>query len=160
MEIIDGKLDASGLRFGIVASRFNSAIVDHLVRGCVDAFVRHGADDDDITLVHVPGAFELAPVASELAKNESIDAIVCLGVVIRGATDHYRYVAGEAAKGIAAVGRECRMPVVFGVLTTDTIDQAIERAGTKSGNKGWDAAVSAIETANVISAIRDRRDQG
>lgn len=154
MRTIEGRLDASGLRFGIIASRFNKTIVDQLVIGAHDALVRHGAADDDITLAWVPGAFELAPVAGEIIETGSVDAVVCVGVVIRGATDHYRYVAGEAASGIAAVARATRTPVVFGVLTTDTIDEALERAGTKAGNKGWDAALSAIESAHVLRQVR------
>lgn len=153
-KVIEGKLDAHGLRFGIVASRFNSAIVDQLVSGCVDALGRHGAADDDITLVWVPGAFELPLVALELAETGTVDAVICLGVVIRGATDHYTYVAGQAAAGIADVARAVRVPLIFGILTTETIEQAVERAGTKAGNKGWDAAVGAIEAADILRHIR------
>lgn len=152
--VIEGKLDAGGLRFGVVASRFNSAIVDQLVSGCCDLLRRHGCDDDDITVVWAPGAFELPLIALELAETGTVDAVICLGVVIRGATDHYTYVAGQAAAGVADVARATRVPVIFGILTTDTIEQAVERAGTKAGNKGSDAAVSAIEAVDVLRSIR------
>lgn len=152
--VIEGKLDAGGLRFGVVASRFNSAIVDQLVSGCCDLLRRHGCEDDDITVVWAPGAFELPLIALELAETGTVDAVICLGVVIRGATDHYTYVAGQAAAGVADVARATRVPVIFGILTTDTIEQAVERAGTKAGNKGSDAAVSAIEAVDVLRSIR------
>ncbi|MCE7883436.1 MAG: 6,7-dimethyl-8-ribityllumazine synthase [Actinobacteria bacterium ATB1] len=152
--VIEGKLDAGGLRFGVVASRFNSAIVDQLVSGCCDLLRRHGCEDDDITVVWAPGAFELPLLALELAETGTVDAVICLGVVIRGATDHYTYVAGQAAAGVADVARATRVPVIFGILTTDTIEQAVERAGTKAGNKGSDAAVSAIEAVDVLRSIR------
>lgn len=152
--VIEGKLDAGGLRFGVVASRFNSAIVDQLVSGCCDLLRRHGCEDDDITVVWAPGAFELPLLALEFAETGTVDAVICLGVVIRGATDHYTYVAGQAAAGVADVARATRVPVIFGILTTDTIEQAVERAGTKAGNKGSDAAVSAIEAVDVLRSIR------
>lgn len=154
MQVIEGMLQGEGMRVGIVASRFNSAIVEHLVAGAADALVRHGVSDTDITLVWAPGAFELPVLALELAETGAVDAVVCLGAVIRGATDHYTYVAGEAAKGVADVARSTRVPVIFGILTTDTIEQAVERAGTKAGNKGVDCALSAIEAVNVLREIR------
>lgn len=152
--VIEGALDAKGMRFGIVASRFNSAIVDDLVAGCLDGIRRHGGSADDVTLVWVPGAYELPLIALELAESGSVDAVICLGAVIQGATDHHVYVSGQAASGIADVGRSTRVPVIFGILTTASIEQAVERAGTKSGNKGWDAALSAIESIDVIRRVR------
>lgn len=153
--VIEGYLDATALRVGIVASRFNAAIVENLVSGCVDGLRRHGVADDDITVVWTPGAFELPLIALELAETGAVDAVVCLGVVIRGATDHYIYVATQAASGVADVARTVRVPVIFGILTTETIEQAVERAGTKAGNKGWDAAISAIESVNVLRQVRE-----
>lgn len=154
MQVIEGMVRGEGLRVGIVASRFNSAIVEHLVDGAADALRRHGVSDSDITLVWAPGAFELPVLALELAETATVDAVVCLGAVIRGATDHYTFVAGEAAKGVADVARSTRIPVIFGILTTDTIEQAVERSGTKAGNKGVDCALSAIEAVNVLREIR------
>jgi len=154
VQVIEGMLAGEGMRVGIVASRFNSAIVEHLVDGAADTLRRHGVGDADITLVWAPGAFELPVLALELAETGAVDAVVCLGAVIRGATDHYAYVAGEAAKGVADVARSTRVPVIFGILTTDTIEQAVERAGTKAGNKGADCALSAIEAVNVLREIR------
>lgn len=154
MRTIEGTLNGEGLRVGVVASRFNSAIVEHLVDGALDGLRRHGVGDADITVVWVPGAFELPVIALELAETATVDAVVCLGAVIRGATDHYAYVAGEAAKGTADVARSTRVPVIFGILTTDTIEQAVERSGTKAGNKGWDSACSAIEAVNVLREVR------
>src|SRR3972149_864071 len=144
-KIIEGKLVAKGMKFGIVASRFNDFICGRLIEGALDALTRAGADEKDISVYKVPGAFELPLAAKKLAKSARFDAIVCLGAVIRGATPHFEYISAEVTKGIAAVGMETEIPVAFGVLTTDTIEQAIERAGTKSGNKGWDAAITAIE---------------
>ena len=154
MPTLEGPLDATGLRFGVVAARFNGEIVHNLAEGATDCLRRHGAADDDVVLAWVPGAFELPLVAQELAETGAVDAVVCLGAVIRGATDHYVYVCSEAARGIADVSRTTRVPVVFGVLTCDTIEQATERAGTKAGNKGWDAAIAAIESANLLRAVR------
>jgi 6,7-dimethyl-8-ribityllumazine synthase len=136
-------------RFGIVAARFNAFIVERLVEGALDALHRHGVGDDRITLVRVPGSWEIPPVCSRLAKSGSIDAIIALGCVIRGATAHFDYVAGEVSKGVSSVTAQTRVPVAFGVLTTDTIEQAIERAGTKAGNKGFDAALTAIEMVSL-----------
>jgi 6,7-dimethyl-8-ribityllumazine synthase len=150
---IEGELSARDLRFGIVATRFNEFIVDSLVRGAVDALLRHGASEKDITLVRVPGAWEMPWAVKQMAGSRRYDAILALGAVIRGATPHFEYVAGECAKGIAQAGLAAGMPVAFGVLTTDTIEQALERAGTKAGNKGADAACSAIEMARLMQRL-------
>jgi 6,7-dimethyl-8-ribityllumazine synthase len=150
---IEGTVNARGLRFGIVASRFNDFIVDKLVDGAVATLLRHGADAADISIVRVPGAYEMPLVAKKMAATRRYDALVALGCVIRGATPHFDYVAGEAARGVAAVSRELEIPVGFGILTVDTIEQAIERAGTKAGNKGVDAALAAIETATVLRQL-------
>lgn len=152
-KIFEGKLDASGLRFGIVISRFNSFISDRLLDGAVDALLRHGADDAVIEVVRVPGAFEIPLIAQKLATSGHHDAIICLGAIIRGSTPHFNYVSAEVTKGVATVSLETGIPISFGVLTTDTIEQAIERAGTKAGNKGFDAAMSALEMANIIKVI-------
>jgi 6,7-dimethyl-8-ribityllumazine synthase len=151
--IIEAGLVAKGKRFGIIASRFNDFITDRLVGGAVDALTRSGAKDTDIDIVKVPGAFEIPLVAQKLARNKKYHAIICLGAVIRGATPHFDYVCAEASKGIAHASMETGMPIIFGILTTDTIEQAIERAGTKAGNKGWSAAVAAIEMANLMEAV-------
>lgn len=143
----------SGARFGIVASRFNAFIVDRLVDGALDALQRHGAARESTTLVRVPGAWEMPVAIARLARSRRIDAVIALGAVIRGSTPHFDYVAGEIAKGAAHIQLETGVPVLFGVLTTDTIEQAIERAGTKAGNKGYDAATAAIEMVNVVSAM-------
>ncbi len=148
--IIEAGLQAGGKKFGIIAARFNDFITERLVNGAVDALKRSGAADEDITLVKVPGAFEIPLVAKKMAGSGSFDAVICLGAVIRGATTHYDYVCAEVSKGIATVSLDAGVPVIFGVLTTDTIEQAVERAGTKAGNKGFDAAISAIEMANLM----------
>jgi 6,7-dimethyl-8-ribityllumazine synthase len=153
MPEIAGDLDGRGLRVAVVCGRFNDLITERLLAGCRDGLVRHGAGDDDITVVWVPGSFEIPLAAQQAARSGRYDAVVCLGAVIRGATDHYEHVAGQAAAGIARAGMETGVPVIFGVLTTDTIEQAIERAGTKAGNKGYDAAVAAIETVNVLRQL-------
>ncbi|MGC9046050.1 MAG: 6,7-dimethyl-8-ribityllumazine synthase, partial [Thermodesulfovibrio sp.] len=140
MKIIEGKLDAQGLKFGIVVSRFNEFITSRLLEGAIDALIRHGAQQTDIEIVRVPGSFEIPIIAKKLAQTGKFHAIVCLGTLIRGATPHFDYIAAEVSKGIALVGLETGIPVSFGVITADTIEQAIERAGSKSGNKGWDAA--------------------
>lgn len=145
---------ASGLRFAVVLSRFNSLVGDRLLEGALDTLRRHGAADDDITLARVPGAFEIPLVASEMAKVGTFDAVICLGAVIRGATAHFDYVAGPLASGLANIAVQTGVPVLFGVLTTDTIEQALERAGTKAGNKGADVAAAAIEMANLLRKIR------
>lgn len=151
--IIEAGLVAKGKRFGIIASRFNDFITDKLVGGAVDALTRSGADDEQIDIVKVPGAFEIPMVAQQMAKSKKYHAIVCLGAVIRGATPHFDYVCAEASKGIAHVSLDTRVPVIFGIVTTDTIEQAIERAGTKAGNKGFSAAISAIEMANLMETV-------
>ena len=151
--VIEGHLDAGGLRFGLVVSRFNSFICDRLVEGAVDALVRHGADAGQIDIAKVPGAFELPLAAQRMAQSGRYDALICLGAVIRGSTPHFDYVSSEVSKGIAHVSLDTGVPVAFGVLTTDTIEQAIERAGTKAGNKGFDAAMTVIETVNVFREI-------
>ena len=147
-EII-GKLNAEGKKFGIVSSRFNDFISNKLLDGALDALGRHGAKDTDIEIVRVPGSFEIPFAAKVMAESKKYDAVICLGTVIRGATPHFDYIAAEVSKGIATVGLDTGVPTIFGVITTDTIEQAIERAGTKSGNKGFDAAVAAIEMANL-----------
>jgi len=150
---IQGDLAAKGLKLAIVASRFNDFITAKLVDGAIDGLLRHGASEGDIEIVKVPGAFEIPLVAKILAQSKKYHAIICLGAVIRGATPHFEYVSAEVSKGVAAVSSESGLPVIFGVLTTDTIEQAIERAGSKGGNKGWDAALSAIEMANLLRQI-------
>lgn len=149
MKKLEGKLLAEGMKIGIVASRFNDFIVDHLVSGAEDCFVRHGGDSDNLTLVLVPGAFEIPLTAQKLADSGKFDAVVCLGAVIRGATPHFDMVANESAKGIALAAMKSGVPVLNGILTTDSIEQAVERAGTKAGNKGADAMISAIEMVNL-----------
>ena len=153
MKVLEGNLVANGSKIAIVAARFNEFIVSKLVSGCVDGLVRHNVSDDDITLAWVPGAFEIPLMASKLAKSGKYDAVICLGAVIRGSTTHYDYVCSEVSKGIANVSLQTEKPVIFGVLTTDSIEQAIERAGTKAGNKGYDAAVTAIEMANLLKSF-------
>lgn len=152
MKKIEAQLNGNGLKVAIVAARFNEFITGRLIEGAEDGLVRHGVDSDDITLYRVPGAFEIPMMAQKVATTE-VDVVICLGAVIRGNTPHFDYVAAEVSKGCANVSLECGKPVIFGVLTTDTIEQAIERAGTKAGNKGYDAAVSAIEMANLVSMI-------
>ena len=150
MKVLEGNLVANGSKIAIVAARFNEFIVSKLVSGCVDGLVRHNVSDDDITLAWVPGAFEIPLMASKLAKSGKYDAVICLGAVIRGSTTHYDYVCSEVSKGIANVSLNTDIPVMFGVITTENIEQAIERAGTKAGNKGYDCAVSAIEMVNLL----------
>jgi 6,7-dimethyl-8-ribityllumazine synthase len=156
MRRVDGMLSAKGMKLAIVASRFNSFIVEKLVEGAVDAIVRTGGSQDDITLVHCPGSFEIPQVARRLVETGENDGIICLGCVIRGATAHFDYVAGEASKGIGQLAHMAKIPVLFGLLTTDTIEQAIERAGTKAGNKGFDAAMAAIEMVSVFQQLGRR----
>ena len=153
MKTIEGQLSAQGLRVGIVVARFNEFINSKLVAGAVDALKRHGAEEDDIHVAWVPGAFEIPLIAQKMAETKKYDALICLGTVIRGSTSHYDYVCAEVSKGGAHVGMASGVPTMFGVLTTDTIEQAIERAGTKAGNKGFDAAMGAIEMANLLKAI-------
>ena len=153
MNLLEGKLLAEGQRIGIVAGRFNEFITSKLLGGALDAFKRHGGDEANIDLAWVPGAFEIPLVAKKMAETKKYDAVVCLGAVIRGATPHFDMVANEATKGIANVGLQTGTPIIFGVLTTDTIEQAVERAGTKAGNKGSEAAKAAIEMANLAKLI-------
>lgn len=153
MKTYEGKLVAEGIRVGIVASRFNDFIVSHLVSGAMDGLARHGVAESAISIAWVPGAFEIPFAARRLAAREDVDAVICLGAVIRGSTPHFDYVCAEASKGIAQVSLSADKPVIFGLLTTDTIEQAVERAGTKAGNKGYDAAVGAIEMVNLIRAM-------
>jgi 6,7-dimethyl-8-ribityllumazine synthase len=153
MTVYEGDLIGSGLKIAIVVSRFNELLSSRLLGGAKDALARHGVDDGDVDVAWVPGAFEIPMVAKRLAKSERYDAIIALGVVIRGATPHFEYVASEVSKGVAQVSLKTGVPVAFGVVTADSIEQAVERAGTKQGNKGWDAAVSAIEMANLLKAM-------
>jgi 6,7-dimethyl-8-ribityllumazine synthase len=153
MKTFEGKLEAKNLRFGIVVSRFNEFISSKLLSGCVDGLTRHGAGEDAIEIAWSPGSFEIPLVAKKMAQSEKYDAVICLGAVIRGATPHFDYVAAEVSKGVAQVSLETGVPVIYGVLTTDSIEQAIERAGTKSGNKGFDAALAAMESANVLRQL-------
>jgi 6,7-dimethyl-8-ribityllumazine synthase len=153
MKIIEGELQAKGLKFGIIVSRFNDFITSRLLDGAIDALLRHGAEEDDIEVVRVPGSFEIPLVAKKIASKGLYNAVICLGTVIRGATPHFDYVATEVSKGIAAASMETGIPIAFGVITSDTIEQAVERAGTKAGNKGWDAAITAIEMAQVLKKL-------
>lgn len=152
-QIIEAGLRADGKKFGIIAARFNDFITERLVGGAIDALKRSGAADGDISLVKVPGAFEIPLVAKKMAASNDYDAVICLGAVIRGATSHYDYVCAEVSKGIATVSLEYGLPVIFGVLTTDSIEQAIERAGTKAGNKGFDSALAAVEMVNLMTTM-------
>jgi 6,7-dimethyl-8-ribityllumazine synthase len=153
VKMLEGSLIAKGKRFGIVISRFNDFITKKLSESCVDTLTRHGAKDSEIELAWVPGAFEIPLVAKKMAMSKKYDAVICLGTVIRGETPHFDYVASEVSKGVAKVGLDANIPVIFGVITADNIEQAIERAGAKQGNKGQDAALSAIEMVNLMSAI-------
>lgn len=150
---IEGKLSAKDFKFAIVVSRFNDLICNRLLEGAVDCLKRHHADEENITVVKIPGSYEIPVTAEKLASSKKYDAIICVGAVIRGATPHFEYISAEVTKGIAQVGMNYKLPVVYGVITTDTLEQAIERAGTKSGNKGWDAAISAIEMVNVFKQL-------
>jgi 6,7-dimethyl-8-ribityllumazine synthase len=152
-KVVEASLVAKGKKFAIVVSRFNDFITDKLVGGAVDALVRSGTLDKDIDVVKVPGAFEIPLVAHKLASRKKHDAVICLGAVIRGATPHFDYVSAEVSKGVAAASLETGMPIIFGVVTTDTLEQAIERAGSKAGNKGWDAALAAVEMANLMGTV-------
>jgi 6,7-dimethyl-8-ribityllumazine synthase len=151
--VVEGQMNAAGLRFALVVSRFNHFITARLEEGAIDALTRHGADPAVIDVYRVPGAFEMPLAARKVAASGNYDAVIAIGCVVRGSTPHFDYVAGEAAKGLAIAGMETGVPVSFGVLTTDNLEQAIERAGTKSGNKGWDAAMGAIEMANLLKAM-------
>ena len=151
--VYEGKISAENKRFALVVSRFNDFISDRLLTGALDALHRHGARDEDINIVKVPGSFEIPLMAKKMAEKEKYDAVICLGAVIRGSTPHFEYISAEVSKGIALVGLESGIPVIFGVLTADTLEQAIERAGTKAGNKGWAAAVAAMEMANLMESV-------
>jgi len=150
---IEGVLQGEGKKFAIVISRFNDFITGRLLEGAADCLARHGVDEEDIAVIWVPGAFEIPMIAKKVAKTNAFDAILCLGAVIRGSTPHFDYVCAEVSKGVAAIGMDTGVPTIFGVVTTETIEQAIERAGTKAGNKGWEAAISALEMANLNQSI-------
>jgi len=151
--IIEGRLLGEGRKFALIVSRFNDFISDRLMGGALDALLRSGVKDEDIDIVKVPGAFEIPLVAKKMVNKKKYDAVICLGAVIRGATPHFEYVSAEVSKGIATVSIESEVPVIFGIITTDTIEQAIERAGTKAGNKGWSSAMSALEMANLVEVV-------
>jgi 6,7-dimethyl-8-ribityllumazine synthase len=153
MKIIEGELQAKGLKFCVIVSRFNDFITSRLLDGAKDALLRHGAKEDDIDVIKVPGSFEIPMVARKIALKGVYNAIICLGTIIRGATPHFDYIASEVSKGIASVSLETGVPIAFGVITSDTIEQAVERAGSKSGNKGWNAAITAIEMIQVLKKI-------
>jgi len=152
-KILEAKLIAKGKKFALIVSRFNDFITDRLVGGAVDALLRSGADEEDIQIVKVPGCFEIPLAAKKMAAKGVYNAVICLGAVIRGSTPHFEYVSAEVSKGVAMVGLESEIPVIFGIITTDTIEQAIERAGAKAGNKGWNAAMAAVEMANLMETI-------
>lgn len=152
-KIYEAGLSAEGKKFALIVSRFNDFITEKLANGAIDALRRSGAKDEDIDVVKVPGAFEIPLIAKKVAKTGRYNAIICIGAVIRGATPHFEYVSAEVSKGVAMVGLESEVPIIYGIVTTDTIEQAIERAGTKAGNKGWSAAISAIEMANLIEVV-------
>src|SRR4030067_355910 len=153
MKIVEGELQAKGLKFAIVVSRFNDFITSKLLDGAKDALLRHGAKEEDIDIARVPGSFEIPLIAKKLALKGTYNAVICLGAVIRGATPHFEYVAAEVSKGVAAASMETGVPIAFGVITSDSIEQAIERAGTKRGNKGWDAAIIVIEMARLLKEL-------
>lgn len=153
MSLFEGMLLGKGLKFGVVASRFNEFITRKLLEGTQDALLRHGVDQEDIDVAWVPGSFEIPLVAQKLAQTKRYDAVICLGAVIRGATPHFEYIAAEVTKGIARAGLETGLPITYGIITADTLEQAVERAGTKAGNKGFDAAVDAIEMVNLLKGI-------
>jgi len=153
-KVISGNLIATGKKFAIVASRFNEFITNKLINGAQDCFLRHGTKEKDIDVIWVPGSFEIPPTAKKLAKIKKYNAIICLGAVIRGETPHFDYISSEAAKGVASVAMDTDLPVIFGIITADTLEQSIERAGTKAGNKGFDAALSAIELSNLYEQIK------
>ncbi len=153
MKSYEGELKAEGFKFGVVASRFNHLLVDRLVEGALDCILRHGGRREDITIVRVPGSWEIPVVVKRLLRREDIDAVIALGVLIRGSTPHFEYIAAEVSKGLASVSLELGKPVSFGIITADTLEQAVERAGTKMGNKGWESALSAIEMVNLIRKL-------
>jgi 6,7-dimethyl-8-ribityllumazine synthase len=152
-KVFEGKLEAAGFRFGIVVSRFNNFLTDKLLEGAMDCLSRHGADQANVSVAYCPGAFEVPPVAARMVKSGNFDAVICLGAVIRGETPHFEYIASESAKGIAKLGMDAGIPVIYGVVTADTLEQGIERSGTKAGNKGWNAAEAAVEMVNLFKAI-------
>ncbi len=156
-KIVEGKIRAEGLRFGIVVSRFNSFITERLLEGALDALRRNGAKEEAIEIYRTPGSFEIPAVVKRLVERNSCDAVICLGAVIRGATPHFTYISAEVSKGIAQLSLESAIPIAYGIITADTIEQAIERAGTKAGNKGWDAALSAIEMANLYRELGGKK---
>jgi len=156
MQVLEGHLDAQGLRFALVVSRFNEALTSRLESGAVDCLVRHGASEDDITIVRVPGAWEIPMVAARLAGDGSVDAVISVGALVRGGTAHFDLIAAEVAKGVAQVAMTTGVPVTFGVITADTLEQAVERAGTKMGNKGWEAALAAVEMARLSERLSRR----
>ena len=160
MKIMEGGLQAQGKKFGIIVARFNSFIGERLLEGAIDTLLRSGAQESDIEVAKVPGAYEIPLIALKMAQSKRYDAVICLGAVIRGATPHFDFVANEVAKGVAQVGMEHGLPVIFGVLTTDSVEQAIERAGTKAGNKGADCAVAAIEMVNLLAALPRLKSAG
>jgi 6,7-dimethyl-8-ribityllumazine synthase len=153
MQVIEGKLDARDLKFALVTSRFNEALTSRLESGAVDCLSRHGADEDQITIVRVPGAWEIPMVAARVAASGRFDAVICVGALVRGGTAHFDLIANEVAKGIASTAMESGVPITFGVITADTLEQAVERAGTKMGNKGWEAALAAIEMARLYQGL-------
>ncbi|UCD63348.1 MAG: 6,7-dimethyl-8-ribityllumazine synthase [Candidatus Zixiibacteriota bacterium] len=152
-KVYQGELQATGKRFALVVSRFNNFLTDKLLEGAIDCLTRHGAEEKDMSVTYVPGAFEIPYAASKLAKSDSNDAVICLGAVIRGDTPHFDYISNEASKGIARIAMETGKPVIYGLVTADTLEQAIERSGTKAGNKGWDAAQSALEMVNLFDNL-------
>ena len=152
-KVLEGQLDAKGRTFGIVVSRFNDLVTTRLLDGALDCIKRHGGDDNNIEVAWVPGAFELPIAAQKLAATGRLDVVMCLGAIVRGDTPHFDYVAGESAKGIARVGLDTGVPVIFGVITADTVDQAVQRAGVKAGNRGWDAAMNAVEMASLMAEL-------
>jgi 6,7-dimethyl-8-ribityllumazine synthase len=156
MQVLEGHLDAQGLRFALVVSRFNEALTSRLESGAVDCLLRHGASEDDITIVRVPGAWEIPMVAARLAGDGSVDAVISVGALVRGGTAHFDLIAAEVAKGVAQVAMTTGVPVTFGVITADTLEQAVERAGTKMGNKGWEAALAAVEMARLSERLNRR----
>ncbi len=156
-KIVEGKIRAEGLRFGIVVSRFNSFITERLLEGALDALRRNGAKEEAIEIYRTPGSFEIPAVVKRLVERNSCDAVICLGAVIRGATPHFTYISAEVSKGVAQLSLESAIPIAYGIITADTIEQAIERAGTKAGNKGWDAALSAIEMANLYRELGGKK---
>ncbi len=152
-KVFEGKLEAAGLRFGLVTTRFNNFFTDKLLEGALDCLRRHGADEGNIGVAYVPGAFEVPYVAARMANSGDYDAVICLGAVVRGDTPHFDYIAGESAKGIARIALDSGIPVIYGIVTADTLEQAVERSGTKAGNKGWDAAAAAIEMINLYHSL-------